>query len=108
MTKANHPWLRSARPVAWVGAVLFFLIAEGSVIASEWYRHLYRTGSFHFWFVPIMCIMPLALGYNVDSTVRRDSAIRGYAESGTETSSRLGMLVLTAYVAIATAAVNYF
>jgi hypothetical protein len=106
MSEANHPWLRSARPVVWAGAALFFVIAEGSVIASEWYRRLYRIDSFHFWFVPIMCIVPLIIGYNLQSTAVRDSVSRACAEAGIETSAMIGVLVLAAYVVIATAAVN--
>lgn len=107
MSEDNRPRLRGLRPVAWVGAVFAFLGAEVFVIASEWYRNLYKIESFHFWFVPIMCIVPLLVGVNFDRLIRGESKNRDSGEPGIDTSAMIGILIFTAYVAIATTAVSF-
>jgi hypothetical protein len=77
------------------------------VILSEWYCHLYRTDSFHFWIVPFMCIVPMVVGYSFQGTARKDAESRSCAEAGIETSAMIGFLVGVAYVAITTVALNY-
>jgi FtsH-binding integral membrane protein len=107
MTEANRPRLRALRTVAWIGSAVAFVGAEVLVILSEWYRHLYRIETFHFWFVPIMCVVPLMVGFNFDRSIRRESKCRGSGEAGIDTSAMIGILIFTAYVAIATTAVNF-
>lgn len=107
MTEANRTGLRGFRSIAWVGAVFAFVGAEGFVIASEWYRNLYRFESLHFWFVPIMCVVPLLVGFSFDRTVKRAPKNGESREAGIDISAMIGILILTAYVAIATTAVNF-
>lgn len=99
--------MQSTRPLVWVAAALFLLVDESLVILGEYYHHVYRTSSIHFWIAPIMCIGPLLVGYNFEGAIRKDSESRDHMETGLEASAMIGILVLAAYTTIACAVARF-
>jgi hypothetical protein len=97
MKKSNLSLLRLVRPLAWVGAVLFFALTEGLLISAQLHHHLYGANAFHFWYVPICCTLPLITGYGFERTIHRRDETRDYPESEIETSSMMAMFVLAGY-----------
>ena len=107
MTEDNYAAMRSMMLLGRMGVWVLFLIAEGSLIACEWHRHLYKIGSFYFWYLPIACTMPLVVGRSLIDKVRKNPARYGSRESVMAISAMMELIVIVAYLAIATITISF-
>jgi len=106
--KTNYQWLEWATPLAWTVALLFFVIAEGLVLATAKYGHHSGISALNRWSMLVVFTLPLTLGFGSTARMRNLSQNPEHREIATLASHSIAILVCSTYALLAGTVAAFF